>query len=295
MAQTFDVTFKYLFRQSRGVLATMLFGDSFEWQNVEQPAVRNLRADLLAKCADGTYRQVELQVTNDRGLAFRMLEYYVGFYRSLGEHVQQTVLYAGREPLRMDDAFHSPSTQHRYTNLNLREMDGDELLASEDLADNQWALLTKTDPEKVIRVVIDKLRTLSGEEQEKAASTFVIIGGILGIEAEVERRLQTDMIDLLENKVLGPAIRKGLAQGLEQGRQEGRQEGLQEGRQEGLQAGLQAGLHQVLHALLERRSAALPPGASARVASASAEALNAWILRLDAGESLEKIFAEPSK
>jgi len=195
----------------------------------------------------------------------------------------------------MDDAFHSPSTQHRYTILNLREMDGDELLASEDLADNQWALLTKTDPEKVIRVVIDKLRTLSGEEQEKAASTFVIIGGILGIEAEVERRLQTDMIDLLENKVLGPAIRKGLAQGLEQGRQEGRQEGLQEGRQEGLQAGLQAGLHQVLHALLERRSAALPPGASARVASASAEALNAWILRLDAGESLEKIFAEPSK
>jgi hypothetical protein len=97
VAHSFAVSFKYLFRQSRGVLSRLLFGNVVEWPNIEQPAVRNLRADLLARSADGVLRQVELQVSNDAGMAFRMLEYYAGFYRLLGEHVEQTALYAGRE------------------------------------------------------------------------------------------------------------------------------------------------------------------------------------------------------
>jgi hypothetical protein len=97
-------------------------------------------------------------------------------------------------------------------------MDGDDLLASDDWADNEWALLTKSDPEKVIRVVLGKLRLLSGEEQEIATTSFVILSGLIGMEEEVERRLNTAMIDIMENKVLGPAIRKGLEQGREQGR-----------------------------------------------------------------------------
>jgi predicted transposase YdaD len=180
VAHSFDVTFKFLFRQSRGVLSRLLFGEVVEWPNIEQPAVRNLRADLLARSADGVLRQVELQVSNDPGMAFRTLEYYAGFYRLLGEHVEQTVLYAGREPLRMDDVFETASTRHRFTILNLREMDGEELLASDDWADNEWALLTKADRDRVIRVVFDKLRSLNGAEQQAAASTFAVIGGILG-------------------------------------------------------------------------------------------------------------------
>ena len=56
MAHSFDVTFKFLFRQSRGVLSRLLFGEVVEWPNIEQPAVRNLRADLLARSADGVLR-----------------------------------------------------------------------------------------------------------------------------------------------------------------------------------------------------------------------------------------------
>ena len=64
MAHTFDVTFKFLFRRSHGVLSRLLFGDVVEWPNVEQPEVRKLGAGLLARCADGSLRHVELQVTN---------------------------------------------------------------------------------------------------------------------------------------------------------------------------------------------------------------------------------------
>ena len=281
MAQTFDVTFKYLFRNSTGVLARLLFGESPEWQNVEQPEVRNLRPDLLARGADGQLRHVELQIKNDRTLPFRMLEYYVGFRRAFDEHVHQTLLYAGREPLSMPHYFSSASTRHEFHILNLREMDGAELLASSDWTDNEWALLTRCDPEKVIRVVLDKLRTLDPNTQQTAASTFFIIGGILGIEDELKRRVAAEMIDLLENKVLGPAIRQGLEQGRVEGRMEGRVEGRVEGRMEGMA--------HLLESLLEKRFGPLPAWAKSRIQSASVQTIEAWSLRLDEVASLDQL------
>ena len=268
MAQTFDVTFKYLFRRSQGVLSRMLFGEVVEWPNVELPDVRNPRADLLARTADGHLRQVELQLNNDAAMPFRMLDYYVGIRRLHPGPLYQTVLYAGRGPLAMPSFYVSPTTRHEYTILNLREMDGAELLASDDWTDNEWALLTKSDSERVFRVVFAKLRTLSGDEQQKAASTFVILGGILGIEEELKRRLQNEMIDLLENKVLGPAIR----QGLEQGRAEA--------------------LVSLLRKRLEKRFGPLPAWAQAKLAAASPETLEAWSLQLDDNPTLENLLAE---
>ncbi len=254
MAQSFDVTFK------------LLFGDVAEWTNVELPEVRPPRLDLLARCADGSYCHVEINMRNESNFDFRMLDYYVAARRVIGEHIRQTLLYIGREPLRIKGVFESPSTRHEYTIINLREMDGAELLASNDWADNESALLTKTDPEKVIRVVFDKIRALTGEEQEKAATTFVILSGIIGMEDEVEGRFKTDMIDLMENKILGPAIR----QGMEQGRATERRE--------------------LLQGILEDRFGQLPNWAEAKLAAATPETLKAWSHRLRA-DSLEDLLA----
>ena len=261
MAQTFDVTFKLLFRRSQGVFTRMLFGEVTEWPNVEQPTVRNQRPDLLARSVDGILRHVEIQVSNDPKIPLRMLDYYVGFHRLFGEHVEQTLLYVGREPLRMEGLFVTPSTNHEFPILNLREMDGTELLASDDWADNEWALLTKTDPEKVIRVVIEKLRTLSGEQQREAATTFVLLGGIIGMAADLKRRLGNEMIDIMENEVFGPLIRQG------------RREGVAD----------------ILTKLLERRFGQLPEWASFKINSATQEELEAWTLQSSEASSLETL------
>lgn len=276
MAQTFDVTFKYLFRRSQGVLSRLLFGEVVDWPNVELPDVRNPRADLLARTAEGHLRQVELQFQNDAAMPFRMLDYYVGIRRLCREPLYQTVLYAGRTALTMPSFYVSPTTRHEYTIVNLREMDGEGPLASEDWTDNEWALLTKSDPERVFRVVSEKLRTLPDEEQQKAASTFVILGGILGIEEELERRLQDEMIDLLENKVLGPAIRQGLAQGRTEGRTEGRVEALST----------------VLRKRLVKRFGPLPAWAEAKLSAATPDTLEAWSIQLDDNPTLENLLAE---
>lgn len=256
MAQRFDVSLKTLFRYSHGVVSRMLFGGRVkEWLNVEQPKVRNVRVDMLARLADGSIRHVDLQTGNDSKMPQRMAEYYMGFWRLLGKHVEQVVLYAGRERLTMKSEFRTPCMRHKYRIFNLRKMDGEELLASRDWGDNALALLTKADRERVFQVVARRLRKLKGDEQADAARTFVLLSGILGIEEEVGRRLrEDDMIDMMQNKILGPALRVGLAQG--------RQEALAE----------------TVAAQARRRFGRLPARVRAQIRAADEATLRKWSL-----------------
>ena len=84
------------------------------------------------------------------------------------------------------------------------------------------------------------------------------------------------MIDLMENKVVGPMIL--------QAEQKGRSEGRQEGRQEGMQAGMQG----LLLDLLTEKFGALPEWATERLRSASGEELHAWAKRVLYTASLEE-------
>ena len=98
------------------------------------------------------------------------------------------------------------------------------------------------------------------------------------------------MIDVMENKVLGPAIRQGLEQGLEQGRLEGRSEGRIEGRVEGRVEGRMEGMAQVLETLLEKRFGKLPAAARERLFSASPADLATWSLHVLDAATLEEFF-----
>jgi flagellar biosynthesis/type III secretory pathway protein FliH len=104
----------------------------------------------------------------------------------------------------------------------------------------------------------------------------MIIGGILGIEREIERRFHEEMIDIMDNQVLGPAIRKGL----EQGRQEGIQQGIQQGLQEGISRALQT--------VLEGHFGSLPAWAHEKIATASPETKDRWLRTYHRATSLEE-------
>jgi len=275
MAQQFDVSLKSLFRRSPGVMSRILFGGPVaEWLNIEQPDVRNLRVDILVRGTDAGLRHVEFQTKNDPEIGLRELDYYVGFQRLLKEHVEQIVLYAGREPLTMKPVFESPSTHHKFRILDIRQMDGEDLLESDDWGDNALALLTKADRERVIQVVEARLRQLDGEEQQEAARTFVLLSGILGIEEEIGRRLKTDMIDIMENKVLGPAI----------------QQGIEQGRREGIEKGVEKGMRQALKVLVKSRFGSLPRWASARIDKSSQQEIKDLIAGASAAPTLEDLF-----
>ena len=193
-----------------------------------------------------------------------MLGYYVYYEGAYGEHVVQTVLYVGKDPLRMPDFYVTPTIDFRYTIVNLRELDAEPLLESPDWVDNVLALLAKGSPERVLEVVLPRIRAMQGEEQELAAGALTLLSGILGMEEILNERLQEiGMIDVMENKILGPAILKGL----EQGRQEGKQGLLQD--------------------QLRSKFGPLPDWAAVRLISASDADIDKWARRILTSESLE--------
>ena len=58
-------------------------------------------------------------------------------------------------------------------------------------------------------VAVSRLRAMNREDQAWASGTLLALAGVLGIEEAVDSRLkEAGMINVMENKVLGPLILK---------------------------------------------------------------------------------------
>lgn len=280
MAHRYDVSLKTLFLvEGDGVIRRRLFGGRVTAHLAsELPRVSNRRADMVVRTEDGRLHQVEFQASNEAGFGLRMLEYYTDLVCRYEQHVIQTVLYLGRDALRMEDGYRSPSMDFRFEIVNLRELDAELLLASEDWADVALALLAKGDREKALAAAVNQLREMDHEKRAWASGTLVFLSGILGIEQTVHERMkEAGMIDLMENKVVGPLILEA--------EQKGRREGRQEGRQEGERLGMQT----VLVDQITAKFGEVPDWALVRIQSAAMDELQIWVKRVLKAASLDEI------
>ena len=278
MAQRYDVSLKSLFlREGDGIIRRLLFGPGkiTEFLPTEQPQVFNPRADLVARTEPGGIRQVEFQANNETGFAFRILEYYPYLVRKYGEPVTQIVLYIGRDPMRLENVYKSASVEFRFEIVNLREWDADRLLESHDLADNILALLAKGSPDKALEVVAPRIAALRGEDRSEAEASLVLLSGIMGMEEAVQKRLKEfGMINVMENKILGPLIEQRFEQGLSQG----------------LSQGLNQGKRGMLREMLVSRFRVIPPSVERRLADASLDELDSWAKRLLNASNINEVF-----
>src|SRR6202167_5574345 len=135
--QRYDVTLKLLLQgPARLTMLELADGTVVKWLNVELPKVQNPRADLLGETADGRLVHVELQGGNEATMALRMAEYCLGVLRLFGKFPRPVVLYVGEAPLGMDSELRGPDVSFRYRMIDIRELDGDRLLESEETGDN---------------------------------------------------------------------------------------------------------------------------------------------------------------
>ena len=259
--QEYDVALKLLLQGSAGLTMRELTGTAVaKWLDVELPKVRNLRLDLLGETADGGLVHVELQSGNDAGMPLRMAEYCLGVFRLFERFPRQIVLYVGEPALRMENELRGPGVLFRYQLIDIRTLDGERLLESENLGDNVIAILARLrDHEGAVRKIVERIAGLAVAERETALTQLLILAGLRRLAKTVEReaRRMPIHIDILENEVLGPVFLKGLQEGLQEGRQEGLQKGLQEG--------LQTGERTVLRRLIEKRFGALPSWAGEKL------------------------------
>lgn len=277
MSHFYDVSLKALFlREGNGIIRSMLFGGKVtELLPTEQPHVTLRRADLVLRTEDGAIHQIEFQTSNESNFHLRMLEYQLFLLRTYQRYAQQTVLYLGREPMRLSSTYAVPDLQYRFRIVNLRQMDATPLLASQDLTDNILAFLAKGSPEKALDVVLPRIRALQGPDQDLAAGTITLLSGILGLERTLKTKLQEiGMIDVMENKILGPAILQGKLEGKLEGKIEGKIEGKQE----------------LLRNLLTQKFGPLPAWAEERLTTGSAEQLNRWAQLILSAASLDELF-----
>jgi predicted transposase YdaD len=277
----YDVALKVLLRGSAQGAFRMLTGISVErWIDIELPKVQNPRVDLLGESADGALIHLELQSGNDAEMPLRMAEYALGVYRLFGKFPRQLVLYVGERVLRMSPTLSGPRFSFSYELIDLRDMDGEPLLASEQVGDNVIAILTcLRDRRSAIHEIVCKIAGLEGSQRESALRQLVILSGLRGLEEVIEGEIKNMPIlnDIMDHKVLGREFKRGL------------DEGLQQGLQHGLQQGLQQGELKLVRKQIEERFGAIPAWADQRLSSYSAAELETLGVRLLHVNTLEEL------
>src|SRR5580692_5918083 len=139
----YDIALKnILTRAGSSVLVQLTGASSLKWLNVEAPKVSNQRVDLLGELPDGSLVHIELQSRNEKDFPLRMAEYLFGIRRRYGRLPRQVALYVGEAPMLMDDRMEGPDCLVRFHLVDIRSLDGEQLLASANLGDNVLAIRT---------------------------------------------------------------------------------------------------------------------------------------------------------
>jgi predicted transposase YdaD len=271
--QAYDVALKLLLQGSAALTLRALTGTAVaKWLDVELPKVQNLRLDLLGETVDGGLVHVELQSSNDPAMPLRMAEYCLGVFRLFGRFPRQVVLYVGEPELRMESGLTGPGMLFQYRLIDIRTLDGDRLLESEEVGDNVIAILARLrDHKEAVHRIVQRIAGLAMAERETALAQLVILAGLrhLSGTVEQERRNMPIDVDIREHEVLGPMFR------------EERREGRQEGRQEGELT--------ILRRLIEKRFDGLPSWAAEKLESLSVSELEDLSVRVLDAKSVEEL------
>jgi hypothetical protein len=264
--QEYDVALKVLLQSRARRTISELTGTAIaKWLDVELPKVQNLRLDLLGETVGDELIHLELQSSNDAGMPLRMAEYCLGVFRLFGRFPRQVLLYVGEAPLRMATELHGGGLSFHYQAVDIRSLDGDRLLESDEVGDNIIAILAHLrDHKEAVRKIVARLAGLAPTERATALEQLFILAGLRRLEETVEKEAgkMPIYIDILENKVLGREFKRGEVA--------------------------------VLRRLIEKRFGPLPSWVEQRLANASAGELEELATRILDAASLEDLLSSPS-
>jgi hypothetical protein len=271
----YDVTLKsILTRPGSSVLAQLTGASSLKWLNVEIPKVNNRRVDLLGEMPDGGLVHIELQSRNEKDFALRMAEYLFAIRRKYGRLPRQVALYVGEAPLRMRDAIEGPGVSVRFLLVDIRELDGEQLLTSATAGDNILAVLTRLGKQPgALGRILTRIAAGQPDDRQGALAELFIIAGLRRMEDEARREATKMPVlnDIMDNKVFGPAIRQGRAEGRVEGRVEGQVE--------------------IVLSMIQKRFGPIPAGVAERIAALKSAQLKRVGLRLLDAQRIEDLFA----
>ena len=173
----------------------------------------------------------------------------------------------------MKDRVDGPDFSVRFHMVDVRDLDGERLLASENLGDNVLVVLTRLGGKpKVVPRILERIAAGQPGERDQAFAEFCIIAGLRKLIGTVKQEAGKMPIlnDIMDNEIIGPLIRKGLAQGRVEGRVEGQLE--------------------MLRGQIGKRFGRIPPAVEQRLADLKPAQLKRVGLRLLDAQRLEDLF-----
>jgi Domain of unknown function (DUF4351) len=203
-----------------------------------------------------------------------MAEYLFGIGRQYGKLPRQVALYVGEAPLRMRDRVEGPDVSVRFHLVDIRDLNGEQLLTSANIGDNVLAVLTRLgERPQVVRRILARIAAGRSGDRNGALAELFIIAGLRKMEGEARREARNMPVlnDIMDNKVIGPAIRQGRAEGRAEGRVEGQVE--------------------MLLGMAEKRFGRIPAAVAQRIAALKPAQLKRVGLRLLDAQRIEDLFA----
>jgi predicted transposase YdaD len=222
-----------------------------------------------------------MQSANDSLLPLRMAEYSLRVYRVHKRFPEQYVLYVGPEKMNTPSELAGANHVCRYKIVDIRDVDSEMLLNSPFAADNILAILTRyRNRRETIRRILMRIATLENGKREVAFSKLTILAGLRELEDTIRLEVKHMPIlnDIMDHRVIGPAIRQGIKEGMEQG----------------LEKGLEKGRHEevmlILRRLMAKRFGPLPAWAEERLINLSIAELEDLSLRVLDAKSIVEMF-----
>ncbi|MDQ6760359.1 MAG: DUF4351 domain-containing protein [Acidobacteriota bacterium] len=275
----YDIALKVALQGAAGtVLRELTGGTIHRWLNVELPEVRNMRVDLLGEASEGRLIHLELQSRNDPKMALRMVEYYVSVFRRYDRFPDQILLYVGEEPMRMQAELRESahSFHFQYKLVDIRELDGDRLLESDQVGDNVIAILARLqDRQAAVRRIVEKIAALPEADRQGPLGQLVILAGLRHLEDTVEQEVSKMPIteDIRNHSLFRREYEQGVQQGVEQG----------------VEQGVQRGEQTILRRQIEKRFGAIPKWAVDRLETCRPSQLEELATKLLDVSSLEEL------
>ena len=262
----FDVTIKELLQAPSPRLMQMLTGaEPIELLTVEFPSVQLRKPDLLSRLSNSRIHQLEIQTENDLKMEWRMLAYYPLIRQAYRQSPFQQVLYIGEKPMSMIAFIDEPTLKFSYELIDIRNLDGEPLLESDALEDNLIALLCGLqDQRRAVRTVLEKFTKLPDKARADARVKLDILSQLRGLADIILSEANAMQIEFSFDRApfAGTALKQRESK--------------------------------ILTVLLENRFGTLPEWAQQKIAAASADTREQWLLHLLQASSLEELLQDAS-
>ncbi len=168
-----------------------------------------------------------------------------------------------------------------YRLVDVREIDGEKLLASRDLKDNVIAILGRLDnPREAIRRILGRIARSKPGQRVAPMQEILALAALRSLEQVLDEEIAEMPIleGFIDHAIIGPKIREGIAKGMAKGIAIGEERGREQGERD------------VVGRLIEKRFGRLPKWAQTRLDAMPVTDIEDLAMRLLDAKSLKELF-----